>query len=187
MSLLRRYSNWGFSRGLVKISANNSFVCIASTLIDLFLMWSLKWWYLIVMCLVLGLCFGALANPSATFLSSKNSVECVTDNSGFICIIFAKLKGILLSRITFCMVWLSMVYSVLVVDDTIFNCILLTHNSWHPKKVIVYPVLDKTEILFHALVHDQNFKQSLSPHSSLIFCPISGWKKFLCLWSDSFN
>ena len=78
ISLYRKFSKLAFSNGFVKISTICSFVLIANTLIVLIFTCSQKWWYFIVICFVVGLYFGSLANSKAPLLPS-NTDECVVD------------------------------------------------------------------------------------------------------------
>ena len=87
--------------------------------------------------------FRRLLHSNAKLLS-LNILECVTGNSGFIWITLAKSNKILLNRIKSRILWLSTIYSSSVVEKAISVYILLTHNSGHPEKMMVYPVLDKT-------------------------------------------
>ena len=64
-------SNVEIGVGFVNMSANWFLVSILVILSVLFLTASLKKWYLIAMCLVLGFIFGALARVSAPILSSN--------------------------------------------------------------------------------------------------------------------
>ena len=140
-NFLCRYMNNSLSSGSVKISTVCSCVSIYHIRIILFCTNIWKWWYLIVICFVLGDIFLVSATAIKPWLPSNT----LQDTSVFLrCIMKIKETSLTnsIEGITSRIAWLNKIYSASMVLKAIYICNLLQNNAGHPTYIITYPVHD---------------------------------------------
>ena len=144
MIFLQRCSYVWRGKALLKMLAFCSFVSILQTFIILFLTASLKWWYLMAMCFVLGRVLGTLASSSVPLLSSK-SVQFIfsVGSSLILIIVFNSIINSLSGNISLVVVD-KVIYSASVVQSAISVCNLLNHVMGQFGNMMTHPERERT-------------------------------------------